>query len=54
VDIQSFEAAFAASSVLLRKGQDGVAERFIRTFSDNEFRKQIAKSLHNDTVRTFC
>ena len=26
----------------------------LRMFSDNEFRKDVAKSLRNETVRTFC
>jgi hypothetical protein len=32
---------------------DATLHDVLRMFSDNEFRKKIAKSLRNDTVRTF-
>src|ERR1700693_3030550 len=32
---------------------DATLHDVLRIFSDNEFRKRIAKSLRNDTVRTF-
>src|SRR5437660_12910810 len=43
---------YSAQCALLEQ-PDATLHDVLRIFSDNEFRKRVAKSLRNDTVRTF-